>query len=322
MSGFGSTILVTGTESLLAQRVVEQHRAAALHAEPGADVNHISAEELKDAMLSEVVGGSLFSSQIIAIIDDVGACPAEVVDQLVAVAKDPGPDLCLMLVHGGGNKGKGLIDKLKKAKIETIKVEAPKPWEVWKFVVEEARSHRLRMTREAAEALVVAVGSDLRTIVASVAQLAQDTERDEIDIPLIRRYFAGRAEVTSFSVADAVMAGNPTVALERLRWALETGAPAVLITSALATSFRAMGKFLDAQGQRMSDGDMARTLGIPFFKVKDVRNNARHWNADGVSAAIRRIAQADADVKGAATDPDYALESLVLDVLQQRYRGR
>ena len=322
MSGFGSAVLISGTESLLAERTVEERKAAALKAQPGADVNRITADALGESMLSEVVGGSLFSSEIVAVIEDIGACPTDVVDQLVAVAKDPGPDLCLILVHAGGNKGKGLIDKLKKAKIETIKVEAPKPWELWKFVQAEARSHRLRMTQEAAEALVAAVGSDLRAIVASVGQLARDNDRDEIDVPLIRRYFAGRAEVSSFSVADAVMVGNATLSLERLRWALETGVAPLLVTAVLASSFRAMGKYLDVQGRRMNDGEMARLIGVPFFKVKELRKQARHWNPDGVSAAIERVARADAEVKGAATDPNFALESLVLDLLRYQYRGR
>lgn len=322
MSLFGSAQLILGKESMLAERAVAERRDAALQAEPGADVNRITAAELQDSMLSEVVGGSLFSSQIIAIIDDVGACPADMIDQLVAVAKDPGPDLCLILVHEGGVKGKGLIDKLKKAKIEQVVLEAPKPWEVWRFVVAEAKRHRLRMNQEAAESLVAAVGSDLRTVVGAVSQLARDVDGDEIDITIIRRYFAGRAEVSSFSVADAVMACNASLALERLRWALGTGVAPVLVTSALAGNFRSMGKYLDVAGQRMSDGDLARQLGIPYFKVKDVRQQSRHWDQRGVARGIELIAEADADVKGAATDADYALEALVLGLLAQRRRGR
>ena len=318
MSVFGSALLVTGTESLLAERAVAERKAAALKEQPDADVNTITADELGESMLSEVVGGSLFSSQIVAVIEDVGACPHEVVDQLVGVAKDPGPDLCLILVHGGGNKGKGLIDKLKKAKIETIPVAAVKPWEVSKFVTAEVRRHRLRIAPDAAQSLVDAVGADLRAIVGAVSQLAGDVDGDEIDEPLIRRYFAGRAEVTSFNVADAVMAGSPSVALERLRWALSTGAPHVLVTSALANNFRAMGKYLDARNSRLSDGDLAKRLGVPYFKVKDYAKNSRLWSTGGVARAIRLITQADADVKGAATDPDYALEAMVLGVLEQR----
>lgn len=307
---------------MLAERAVAERKAQALVQQPGADVNTVSADHLGDAILGEVVGGSLFSSHIVAVIEDVGATPTEVVDQLVAVAADPGPELCLILVHGGGNKGKGLIDKLKKAKVETVTVAAMKPWEVWKFAAAEAKRQRLRMTQEAAQALVDAVGSDLRTIVGAVSQLVADAEGDEIDVPLIRRYFAGRSEVTSFNVADAVMAGNPSVAMERLRWALGTGAPHVLVTSAMGSNFRAMGKYLEAQGRRMSDADLAKQLGIPFFKVKDYAKNARLWSTGGVARAIQLIAKADAEVKGAATDPDYALEAMVLGVLAERETRR
>src|SRR5699024_1166509 len=92
VSAFGSTLVVSGTEQLLASRLVDERRSAALAEHPGADVNRLEAVELEGSMLAEVVGGSLFSSDIVAIIDDVGATPPDVVDQLVATAVDPGPD--------------------------------------------------------------------------------------------------------------------------------------------------------------------------------------------------------------------------------------
>lgn len=317
-SAFGSALLITGPESLLASRIVAETRARALTAHPEADVNEIQATELAESMLSEVVGGSLFSSHIIAIIDDVGACPPEVVDQLVAIAKDPPEELCLILVHHGGMKGKGLIDKLKKAKVPVETVAAIKQWELPKFVASEARRLKVRISQEAAGELVGAVGHDLRSLAAAVSQLATDADGGEIDSALIRRYFAGRAEVTSFAVADAVLAGNTSLALERLRWALGTGAAPVLITSALAGAFRGMGKYLDAQGSRMSDADLARQLGIPPWKMKDYARTSRNWQSGGVASAVRLIAIADGEVKGAATNADFALERMVLGVLKLR----
>lgn len=317
-SPFGTSVLITGPESLLAQRVVDDTTARALEAHPEADVNEITADQLEDAMLSEVVGGSLFTPYIVAVIDDVGACPPQVVDQLVAVAVDPPEELCLILVHHGGMKGKGLIDKLKKAKVRTEAVAAPKQWELPKFVAQEAKRHGIRIGQEAAGELVAAVGHDLRSLAAAVGQLAADSDGGEIDSGLIRKYFAGRAEVTSFAVADAVLAGNASLALERLRWALSTGAAPVLVTSAMAGSFRGLGKYLDAQGSRMSDADLARQIGLPPWKMKDYAKASRVWQTGGVAEAIRLIAVADADVKGAATSADYALERMVLGVLKLR----
>lgn len=317
-SPFGTSLLITGPESLLASRIVTKTRDEALAAHPEADVNEITAAQLEDSMLAEVVGGSLFSSHIVAIIDDVGSCPPEVVDQLVAVAGDPPDDLCLILVHQGGNKGKGLIDKLKKAKVQTIAVAAPKPWELPKFVVDEGKRQKVTIRPDAADEIVAAVGHDLRALAAAVSQLAADGDAKEIDAALVRRYFAGRAEVTSFAVADAVMAGNAALALERLRWALGTGVAPVLVTSALASAFRGMGKYLDASGMRMGDGDLARQIGVPPFKIRDLAKTSRNWQQGGVAEAIRLVAIADGEVKGAATDPEFALERMVLGVLRLR----
>lgn len=174
MTAFGSALLVTGSEQLLASRAVDGRQRTAAIEQPGADVNRVNALELGTSMLSEVVGGSLFSSHIIAIIDDVGATPPEVVDQLVAVAKNPGDELCLILIHEGGNKGKGLIDKLKKAKIETESVVAPKAFELPKFCQQEARRLKVSLGQDGAQALVSAVGADLRALVSAVSQLADD----------------------------------------------------------------------------------------------------------------------------------------------------
>lgn len=322
MKAFGSTLLVAGTEQLLAARAVDARRALALDERPDADVNRVDASEFQDSNLAEVVGGSLFSSHIVAIIDDVGATPPEVVDQLVATAVDPGEDLCLILVHEGGNKGRGLLDKLKKAKVPLQEVAPIKQWELPKFCQAEAGRQGVGLGAEAADALVAAVGTDLRALVSAIAQLADDAGGAEIDARLVQRYFAGRADVTSFAVADAVMAGNVPLALERLRWALNAGAAPVLVTSAMAGAFRGLGKYLDSQGSRMSDFDLARQLGVPAWKIKDYSRAARNWQPGGIAAAIRLIAAGDADVKGAATSAEYALERMVLGVLAHRRQAR
>lgn len=320
MTAFGSALLVTGPEPLLASRVVADAKAAALQERPSAEVNELEASELEDQMLAEVVGSSLFSTDIIAIINDVGACPPDVVDQLVATAKNPPEELCLIMVHAGGNKGKGLIDKLKKGKVPTKVVAVPKGRELASFVTAEARRAKVRISAEANEELIQAVGNDLRALAAAVAQLAADAEGGEIDKALIGRYFAGRAEVTSFKVADAVLAGNAAAAMENLRWALDTGAAPVMITSAMAGSFRGLGRYLDAQGSRMSGGDLARQLGMPPWKIRNLTKVERNWRSGDVAQAIRIIAVADAAVKGAAANADYALEKMVLAILRLRAR--
>ena len=133
----------------------------------------------------------------------------------------------------------------------------------------------------------------------------------------MRRYFGGRAEVTSFAVADEALAGRATRAMEQLRWALSTGVAPVLVTSALASGLRGLGKL---QGNRsgMGDNDLARDIGVPPWKLRTMRQQLRGWDQSGLAAAIRAVALADADIKGAADEPAYALERCVLAVTRAR----
>lgn len=311
---FGHSLLVFGSESLLAERATRQRVDAARAERPDADHQEVEAGELEGNRLAELTGGSLFASATIAVIRDLGSLPADLHDVLVSIARDPGPDLCLVLVHGGGTKARGLVDALKKARVERVDATPIKAWEVPGFVLQEARRRRLQFDQMAAQALVDAVGSDLRTVTSALHQLAADASGQPITAELVQRYFAGRAEVTSFAVADQVMRQNANQALEKLRWALGTGVAPVLITSAIAGQLRALGKYHDLRGSRLSDGDVARQIEVPPWKVKDISRQARQWSPEMVASAVRRVARADADIKGAATDPDFALEQMVLQL--------
>ncbi len=81
-----------------------------------------------------------------------------------------------------------------------------------------------------------------------MSQLVADVE-GTIDEAVVGRYYTGRAEASSFTVADRAVEGRAAEALEALRWSLSTGVPPVLITSALAQGVRAIGKLSSARGR-------------------------------------------------------------------------
>lgn len=311
---FGRVTLVTGPESLLAERAVERVVLAATKSRPDAELHDVEAVRLEPARLAEMTGASLFATSAVAIIRDLANLPAELHDAVLALAKSPQPDVALVLVHGGGQKGRGLVDKIKKTKPELIDCPVPKVSELAGFVMAEAKRLRCRMSSDAVKFLIDAVGHDLRALVGAVSQLVADRIDDgEINSEMVKRYFGGRAEVSSFNVADAVLSGHTVEALEQLRWALSTGVPPVLVTSALAGSLRGLGR-LQANRSGMGDNDLAREVGVPPWKLRSMRAQLRGWDARGLASAIGHVARADADVKGAADGPDYALERCLLAI--------
>lgn len=305
---------MTGPESLLAERAVERVLAAASRTRPDAEIHDVDAIRLEPAKLGEMTGASLFAASAVAIIRDLANLSAELHDAVLALATHPEPDVALVLVHGGGQKGKGLVDKIKKTKPELVDCPMPKPGELAGFVQAEAKRLRCRLSLDATKFLIDAVGHDLRALAGAVSQLACDRLDDgEINSEMVKRYFGGRAEVSSFNVADAVLSGRTVEALEQLRWALSTGVPPVLVTSALAGSLRGLGR-LQANRTGMGDNDLAREVGVPPWKLRSMRTQLRGWDARGLASAIRQVARADADVKGAADSPEYALERCLLAV--------
>src|SRR5918992_1144562 len=128
----GAVTLVVGADELLADRAVAAAVAAVRAADADADLTELDAATLVPGALAD--------------------------------AKGPQPDIALVLVHKGGQKGKGTVDKLKKAGVRVVTTEAPKTWELPKFVVREIRSGGGKIDEESAALLVDAVGSDLRSL--------------------------------------------------------------------------------------------------------------------------------------------------------------
>jgi len=319
---FGTVTLVQGPEGLLAERAVQAVIGQALQLRPDATVSRLTAAGLDRGALAEASAGSLFSASAVTVISQLGDFPSELTDQLIGLVQQPSDELTLVLVHEGGPKGRPLLDRLRKAGVDVVDAPAVKAWELPQFVSSEVRKQGGRIDRETAEALVGAVGSDLRSVAAAVTQLLADTEQTTITSAHVQRYFAGRAEVTGFAIADQCLDGNREAALSSLRWALETGVAPVLLTSAVASGLRNLGKYLGVRDERLRDVELARRISVPPWKLKDLSRQSRGWTSQGVALAIRHTATADAAVKGAAGDAGYALEVLVLSVIDCRSRGR
>ena len=91
----------------------------------------------------------------------------------------------------------------------------------------------------------------------------------------------------------------------------------MLITSSLASGVRGLDKLITAASAQR-EADLAREVGVPPWKLKSMRSQARGWDQGGLARALKVIAVADADVKGAADDSAYALERAVLGVSRLR----
>ncbi|WP_235017946.1 DNA polymerase III subunit delta [Thermomonospora echinospora] len=309
--------LIVGDEELLAERAVGEVVAAARADDPETEVVDLTPGGLEPGRLAELTSPSLFGGGKVLVLRSAQDLGKDLIAEVVAYAKRPADDIALVAVHAGGAKGKALVDGLAKAGARRVTCsKITKAGERVAFVRAEVRRSGGAISEDAARGLIEAVGNDLRELASACSQLVSDTG-GKVDDEAVARYYRGRAEVSGFTVADKAVEGRLAEALEQLRWALATGTPPVLIVSALAQGVRGLAKVGGAP-RGVRGAGLAKELGMPPWKIERVQRQLRGWTADGVAQALSVVAEADAQVKGGAADPAYALEKAVAQITAAR----
>ncbi|MUN40130.1 DNA polymerase III subunit delta [Actinomadura litoris] len=310
-------ILIVGDEELLVDRAVGDIVAAVRGEDPETEVTDLGPGGLEPGRLAEMTSPSLFGGGKVLVLRSAQDLGKDLTAEVLNYARTPAEDVVLVAVHHGGAKGKALVDGL--TKLKARKISCPKISKMGErvdFVRAEIRKAGGKVSPDGARALLDAVGNDLRELAAACSQLVADTG-GKVDDAAVAQYYRGRAEVSGFTVADKAIEGRLADALEQLRWALATGVAPVLIVSALAQGVRGLAKVGGApRGAR--GAALAKDLGMPPWKIERVQKQLRAWSADGVARALAAVAEADAQVKGGAADPAYALEKTIADIVAAR----
>ncbi|MCO1597364.1 DNA polymerase III subunit delta [Micromonospora sp. RHAY321] len=309
-------LLVLGDEELLATRAVTEAVARVRSVDPEVDVREYQAGALTVGEIAEMLSPSLFGGRRLLILRSGQDARKDLVAALLAYAKNPDPEVQLLVLHLGGAKGKAFADGLRSAGATVVPAAKLKGHrDRVAFVRDEIRRLGGKCTDDAAEALIAAVGNDLRELAAACSQLIADTD-GRIGADTVARYYRGRVEVTGFTVADATMVGDVPGALEALRWALHVGVDPVPIADALADGVRTVARV--ASAGRGNPYQLASSLGMPAWKIERAQRQGRGWTPEGLVRAMQVAAECNAAVKGGSDDRAYALERAVFSVAAAR----
>ena len=311
--------LILGSEGALSDRAI--NKLSVELKESKCEITQLFAAETIVGDIADALAPSLFSERRALILRDLQDLPEENKDEITRYLTSPDETMTIVFVHKGGVKGKALLDAIKKVKPEIISCEPlKKEAEKEGFVKELFLDIGRKATSGAVSALVGALGSDMRELQAAVSQIAADAPAGVIDEVMIDKFHQGRVETTGFDVADATLDGDLSAALIALRSALETGTDPVMITSAIASSLRSLAKVSGANRGTKSF-ELAGTLGMAPWQIDKARRQLHRWSPGAMADAVGAIAQADAEVKGAASDPIYALEKAVTRIASLQSGG-
>nr|WP_211583406.1 DNA polymerase III subunit delta [Mobiluncus mulieris] len=257
------------------------------------------------------------------------------------------PEAYLVLWHGGGVRGKKVLDLVKGlaggaggrgasgASVAAASRGASRdggkgPWaaiyscddlkrrdEKLKFLTTEGTRLGRKLEPAAANALVDALGEEFGELVAVTDQLLETA--GNMDCPLrlddVQVYLKGRVETTGFDIADAAVVGDVSGALAKLRHALGIGVAPVVIVAAMAMKIRQLLQLAAPPSRLVQEtGLLADVKPMNGWMARKIRPLLGRWDDARLGRALRAVSVADAQVKGGSRDAEYALEAMILEV--------
>ena len=246
----------------------------------------------------------------------VGRFSTADVAPLVAYLHDPLPTTALVLVSGGGQLARSLVDALRKVG-HVVEADVPGGKARGTWLAARLRDGPVRLDAAAAAAVGNHLGEALSRLPALLATLAAaHGSGTRIGVDDVTPFLGQAGGVAPWELTDAIDRGDTAAALDHLRRLLGGGGrhPLVVMAS-LHTHFARMLR-LDGAPDVTDERSAAAALGLTgsTFPARKALLQARRLGPAGIARAILLLADADLALKGTIDWPP----ELILEVLVAR----
>ena len=310
-------VLVRGDDPVLRD---EAARAAVTTALAGEDasfaVDEFSGEDFELAVAVDAASTPpMFSRRRVVVVRDVGRFSADEVEPLLDYLAGPSPTTVIVLVAGGGQIPKKLVDAVKRTgKVVDSGAATPKARQQW--LADRLRRSPVRLDGRAANRLGEHLGEDvsrLGGIVSVLAAVYGDGAR--IGVDELEPFLGAAGAGAPWDLTDAIDRGDTPAALAHLARQLEAGDRHPLQVMASLHAHFARLLRLEGAGARV-EAEAAQVLGMTgsTFPAKKALTQARKLGAGSIGRAIELLAEADLDLRGVRDLPG----PLVMDILVAR----
>lgn len=306
--------LIVGSDELKSSRAVERMRAR-LEKSGMVEFNLDERDMTKDPQVDDIAASlntfPMGAEFRLVILTNCDKLPKAMSEPLVEYFANPSPTTVCLVVATTLAKNTRLYKAIKKLGDKAIIDCAPKKtWELPSQVVKMAAAHGKAMGLPAAEALVARSGENTRMLDNELKKLASMVTGSEITLADIERHVMRTAEVKPWEFLNAVAARDLVRSLELLK--LQPAKSEVRLWSLLVTRLRELiiAKSLDTRGQ---GSQLATTLGVQGWQVKNHLSWARRWRMDELLEALSQAIEVELALKG-SRDSELALRMWVISM--------
>jgi DNA polymerase-3 subunit delta len=260
-----------------------------------------------------------FGDRRIVVARDVGRFSTHEVEPLVAYLRDPMPTTSLVLVAGGGQVARPLVEAVRKAgHVIDAGVPGGRGRSTW--LAARLKQAPVRLDGRAAAMVGDHLGEDVDRLGSLLEMLAAAYGPGaRLGPDELAPFLGGAGSVAPWELTDAIDRGDTAVALAVLRRLTGPGARHPLVI--LATLHSHFARMLRLDGAEVADEAAAAALlgmsGGSTYPAKKALVQARRLGHAPIERAIHLLAEADLALKGAVEWP----ADVVLEVLVARLSG-
>ena len=236
-----------------------------------------------------------------------------------AYLKDPVEGAVLALVTEEAPRGTALTGLAEKQG-KVLRYDVPKASKLQEWVRAELRRLNVQADAEAARAFVELVGDDTIALAGEMEKVAAWAGGDSIGRSEVELLVAPAVEATAWALTDAWGARDLSGLLEACELALEKKEP-FLLAVGLASH---VGRVRAAQAlaeEGLGAKELAARLKMKEFPARKALQHAEQYSREELDAALVRLAELDAAIKGASRlSAELELLRALIDVTQPAER--
>jgi DNA polymerase-3 subunit delta len=311
--------LVRGDQPVLLADAVKHLVAELAEGDAGLMPEELAGEDYTVGVLVDAAQTPpFFGDRRVVVARDVGRFSTHDVEPLVAYLADPLPTTSLVLVAGGGQVARSLVEAVRKAgHVVDAGVPGGRGRATW--LAARLKEGPVRLDARAAAMVGDHLGDDVDRLGSLLEMLAAAYGQGaRLGPEEVAPLLGGVGSVAPWELTDAIDRGETAAAVTVLRRLIGPGGRHPLVI--LATLHSHFARMLRLDGAEVSDeAGAAALLGMTgsTFPAKKALLQVRRLGHEPVARAIHLLAEADLALKGAVDWP----AEVILEVLVARLSG-
>ncbi len=259
----------------------------------------------------------MMAKQRLLIVHDWHKAKAKEIEPLTEYLESPASFTVLILLAEKVDGRSKLVKLIRKkglmVEFERLYESKMRPW-----VAAIAESQNVKLTREAVDYLVRAVGADLSAVAKEIEKAALHAGGETVGAENLAAVLAAVKEQTFYELFDAVADRNAGEALRILKEMVDQGQSPIAILAMFGRALRQLVVARQLLREKVNEDDLARVLGVTPWIAQKTIAQARAFSGVALREELLHWSHVDLALKDGRSNDRAILERVALALCRRR----